>query len=258
MAELTIEHNAGFFSCCSVRLSNIISFFNDKKRLPHTIDCSQQFYCYKDNHLEDINNTFFSEREEDNIVFETSIDYHWEHQFIPYCNLDFNTLTPFIKKYFNISQLVRTIVERFEQTYNINYTNTIAVFYRGNDKCTETRIGSYEEYFDKAEELNIKFPNSIFLIQTDESEFRDEFKTKFPNSFYFEEIPVTSHANNKVMHNIVQQSNRKHFGALFLAATLCISKCNAIITHSGNCGIFAVLYRGNSKNVFQYLTSGWV
>ena len=73
MAELTIEHNAGFFSCCSVRLSNIISFFNDKKRLPHTIDCSQQFYCYKDNHLEDINNTFFSEREEDNIVFETSI-----------------------------------------------------------------------------------------------------------------------------------------------------------------------------------------
>ena len=45
--DIKITHNAGFFSCCSVRLSEIIDFINSNKRLPDNVDSSEQFEIYK-------------------------------------------------------------------------------------------------------------------------------------------------------------------------------------------------------------------
>ncbi len=41
-------HNAGFFSCCSVKLTKIVEFINSNKRLPDNVDSSEQFSLYKD------------------------------------------------------------------------------------------------------------------------------------------------------------------------------------------------------------------
>jgi hypothetical protein len=38
--EVTILHNAGFFSCCSVRLHMIIQYFNSYKKLPQIVNSS--------------------------------------------------------------------------------------------------------------------------------------------------------------------------------------------------------------------------
>ena len=33
-----INHNAGFFSCCSVRLGSIVHYFNKEKQLPKYVE----------------------------------------------------------------------------------------------------------------------------------------------------------------------------------------------------------------------------
>ena len=45
--SIKIIHNAGFFSCCSVKLHQIIKFFNTQKKLPDIVDSSAQFKWYK-------------------------------------------------------------------------------------------------------------------------------------------------------------------------------------------------------------------
>lgn len=44
---IKITHNAGFFSCCAIRLNKIVDFINLNKRLPDVVDSSQQFKLYK-------------------------------------------------------------------------------------------------------------------------------------------------------------------------------------------------------------------
>ena len=151
-AELNIRHNAGFFSCCSVRLTEIVNFFNKHKREPLAINCDQQFAIYKNNLEEDINSIFFNPTIEP-ILYKTYVDYHWEHQFIPYFKLDFESITPFIKKYFNVSDYIQELTCNIEKTYDINYANIIGVCYRGNDKCTETSLASYDEFIYKCQEI---------------------------------------------------------------------------------------------------------
>ena len=58
MSTLTITHNAGFFSCCSFKLYNLISFIHDNKKLPEKVDSSAQFIWYKYNTCKNDDITF--------------------------------------------------------------------------------------------------------------------------------------------------------------------------------------------------------
>ena len=51
---LTITHNAGFFSCCSLRLHYIINYINLNSKIPNNVDSSNQYQWYKLNNEEDI------------------------------------------------------------------------------------------------------------------------------------------------------------------------------------------------------------
>ena len=44
---ITITHNSGFFSCCSVRLHDIVNFINENKCLPDCVDSSNSYLWYK-------------------------------------------------------------------------------------------------------------------------------------------------------------------------------------------------------------------
>ena len=45
---IKITHNAGFFSCCSVRLTEIVNFINTNLgQLPYNVDSSEQFIWYR-------------------------------------------------------------------------------------------------------------------------------------------------------------------------------------------------------------------
>ena len=68
---LTITHNAGFFSCCTIRLIEIVNFFNNNKNLPTIVDSSRQFDFYKSK-PEDLSKFYFTEKE-NNIEYNSDI-----------------------------------------------------------------------------------------------------------------------------------------------------------------------------------------
>ena len=47
MDVLYTRHNSGFFSCCSVKLNNIVDYINNQHKIPKHVDSSEQFKWYK-------------------------------------------------------------------------------------------------------------------------------------------------------------------------------------------------------------------
>ena len=184
---IKIKHNAGFFSCCSVRLQEIVKFINSNKRLPDNVDSSEQFSWYKKNPNEDITFDYFENYEnvpDVNIIHP--IDYMTAHQHKNYANLDYKCITQLIKKYFSPSAEINEIINNIEKKYNLLYENICVLFYRGNDKNRETIKCSYDEYLIYVNQLLQKNPKLVFLVQSDETEFIEFITNKFPNnSFYF-------------------------------------------------------------------------
>ena len=149
---IKITHNAGFFSCCSVKLNKIINFINSNKRLPDSVDSSTQFIWYKNdkNKNKDITFDYFQNYINiPNVNIIHPIKYHHTHQFKNYANLDYKCITPLIKKYFSPSAKINEIVNNIEKKYNIVCANTLAVYYRGTDKFKETQIASFNDFYNK-------------------------------------------------------------------------------------------------------------
>jgi hypothetical protein len=253
-------HNAGFFSCCSVKLHEIVDFINSNKKLPDSVDSSQQFEWYKNDKNKDTDITFDYFENYNNITDVDvihPINYHNSHQFKNYNDLDYNCLTPLIKKYFSSSVEINEIVNNIEKKYNLIYENICVLFYRGNDKNTETTKCGYDEYSNYAIQLLKKNPKIVFLIQSDETEFIEFMTNIFPhNSFYFkDEIRHMEKCNSTV--DIKMRFENYKFSKKYLGITIIMSKCNYIICGSGNCDIWIMLYRGNNKNVIQNLNGSW-
>lgn len=253
---LIITHNAGFFSCCSVKLHYIVDYINANKALPLIVDSSQQFNMYKINKTNDITFDYFEHYDKlDTIEFDkvVSINYNHDHQYIDYSHLDFKYLTPLIKKYFSTSNDITNIINTLEQKYNLDYDNICVLFYRGNDKRSEINMCGYDEYIKYTTMIIDKHPGVKFLIQSDETGFIDTMTKTFPTtSFYFkDEIRHMNKCNNTV--DRVFREQNYIFSKYYLGITIIMSKCKYIICGSGNCDIWIMLYRGNADNVYQYL-----
>ena len=238
---LKITHNAGFFSCCSIRLLNIINFFNEKGTLPIYVDSSEQFSEYKLNVHDDITNIYFIQDYMSEINYENNIIISTEEkelQFSNYKNILFENINFFIKKYFTVSDKINNIIKDLTNKYNIEYENICTIYYRGCDKILETNIAPYDDFFEKAENIKKYNPNIRFLVQSDEKKFIDHFLNKFDNSFYIKEIDF----------------NRNFEHSMFLLAIVKImSKTKYIICSSSNVSLWIMFYRNNSNNITQYL-----
>jgi len=251
-------HNAGFFSCCSVKLYRIIEFINSNKKLPDSVDSTQQFEWYKNDKNKDITFDYFENYNNiTDIDIVYPIKYHYDDQFKNYNDLDYNCITPLINKYFSSSVEINNIVNNIEKKYNLIYENICVLFYRGNDKNTETLKCDYHEYLHYANKLLIKNPQILFLIQSDETEFIEFMTNNFPNnSFYFkDEIRHIKKCNSTV--DITMRFQNYDFSKKYLSITIIMSKCKYIICGSGNCDMWIMFYRGNNKNVIQNLNGSW-
>jgi hypothetical protein len=144
-----------------------------------------------------------------------------------------------------------------ECKYSIDYDNICVLFYRGNDKITETSICGYDEYIIKARMLLEKNPNIKFLIQSDETGFIELFTDIFKdNSICFrDEIRHIPKCVDTV-DNVMKDKNNI-FSKYYLAITIIMSRCKYIICGSGNCSLWIMLYRGNSNNVLQNSEGHW-
>ena len=253
--SVIIWHNYGFFSCCSVKLMKITDYINEHLKLPTLVDSSRQFGWYKNNN-QDITYDYFEHYDNTDDINITKIDYHENYQFSDYSTLD-PCIFPVMKKYFTPSKNILHIIEKLEIKYNLKYDNICVLFYRGNDKITETKLCDYEEYLKYAQDVLKKNPNVIFLIQSDETEFIEYMSNQFPNSFYFrDEIRHMKKCNSTVDHVFRDKNNE--FSKYYLAITIIMSKCKYIICGSGNCSIWIILYRGHHHDVYQNINGKWI
>jgi len=255
---LVITHNSGFFSCCSVRLDKIIQYFNKNRSLPLIVDSSAQFEWYKPprSHKASIVDTYFT-TDSSGIPFRGPINYEQWYQLTDYKKLNFQAIQPFITKYFTPSQQIQEIVLNLETKYSLDYSNLCVLFYRGNDKATETELSSYDDYLAKAKSIQQENPSIQFLLQSDETEFLELFSKEFPNSFYFKDEIRHIKKSNTTVDKVFKEDNYE-FSKYFLAITLCMAKCKYIVCGSGNCSIWIVLYRGNTEGMYQHLHDRWI
>lgn len=265
---LKVSHNEGFFSCCSVILEKIIEYFNITcGEFPEKVCTKDSFGLYKPLKYEtkDIMYEFFMPPSGgDEAQFSTPrppVDYFHHYQYNNYKRFDYKNITPFIEKYFQPSEEIQNIIEFLEYTYGIDYKNTCVLFYRGNDKATETTLPTYRQMAERAIKIYNENPNIQFLIQSDETEFIEMMTLLFPdNSFYFKnEIRhikrAREHQVDKTAAECIhckKESNFK-FIKIFLAITIIMSKCKYVVCSSGNCSMWIMFYRGNANDVFQYV-----
>jgi len=250
------SHHGGIFSNSNVILSKIIDFFNKYQYLPSKIETQKAFTIYKINDNDDIYKEVFLD-DKTEIKYNEEVKFNnegYENQFSNYKLLNFNTIIPIFNKYFKLNNTILNNVEYLINKYNLNLQDELCgVFYRGNDKVLETQKPTYNEVILKAKELKETNSKIKFVIQTDEKEFLYAFLSVFPDSLYFNEMYVI---NNKPDSNVVKFLNNKNKKAHvinFVSIIYLFSKLKYLITTSGNCELFIILYRNNAKNLHQYL-----
>jgi hypothetical protein len=258
--KLKTIHNAGFFSCCSKRLDEIINHFNYYKKLPEILDSSLQFELFKPkSYKDDISKAYFEEDNNILINFENTIDFNCEkQQFVNYKNLDFKKVYSFIKKYFKPSENINLLIKNIEEKYHLNYEKICVLFFRGNDKVTETQLPSYEDYIKLGKKILDNQNDIKFLIQSDETEFINKMKQEFSENIIFEDEIRHISKNNNLSVDKVNQDQNYEFSKKFLAITIIISKCKYLICNSGNCSLWVYFYRNNTENSFLFVKNNWV
>lgn len=255
MSVICNRHHHGFFSCCSVKLTDIVEYINLNSKIPEYVDSSELFSAYKKNE-QDITYDFFTHYDNiTDITINHPINYHWVQQFIDYSKLDYYNIIPVVKKYFSPSVHIINYVNFLKEKYNIDYNNCIAVYYRRTDKILETNIASFDEFYSKIKEISDLNKDKKIIIQTDCNNFLDYIKTKNHNIIIIEENERT-YSNNGI--HIINSCETNYNQMFYLFSTfLIISKCNHIICSSGNCSEWIMFYRENSNNVHQYLNGVW-
>jgi hypothetical protein len=248
--DIICKHNAGFFSCCSVKLNNIVDYINSKHLLP-TLDCSTQFSMYKHKYR-DITYDYFKHYDNDCYVdLKTRINYHENYQFSNYSRLDYHTIVPIVKKYFSPSDKILRIVEELKYKYKL-YDEYIGVYYRGTDKISETKLADFQDFYNKIIELKTQTGLKI-ILQTDSTHFLKYITSKI-DVIVIEENDTSS--SNGI--HFINNSYKNYNDMFYLFATfLILSKCKYLIIGSSNGSIWITFYRGNSINVYQYLNGEW-
>lgn len=166
---------------------------------------------------------------------------------------DFEYYNPVVKRFFGPSDVVSERKNQLLNKYKINPSETIAVLYRGTDKYTEVRLGSPQAYLQAVQQLLHQTNAKKVLVQTDQTQVLDFFKQELGDMVvHFDETPTTSgqEAMNTVMEN--EGNDTMDWMQWFDAALRVVSECAFVVNHTGNCGLWMNLYRGNTTNVFQF------
>lgn len=227
-------------------------------RLP-VVDSSAQFEWYKTPGEGDITYKYF----ENPTNVEVSprpfakVFYNHRHQFTDYSRINYGSISRLVKKYFTPSAAIYSIISEMEQKYELDYDNLCVLFYRGNDKVTETPLCSYYEYLIPARQILETNPKTKFLIQSDETGFLLFMANQFPGSIvFYDEIRHVDKCLSSV--DIIIKDDIERFSMNYLAITVIMSKCRYVVCGSGNCSIWIMFYRGNCNGVYQNLNGIWL
>ena len=250
--KLQLDHNAGFFSCCSVACHDIIKHIKEHQSVPE-VDFSKIFTWYKDLPNQNVYDMYFkfSKLQELNIDKISKIKYNRLSLF-NYKDEDLKNIKSIINKWFNPSDSVFQYVELFIKKYEINMDKTLAICFRGTDKFIDVNETSYEKFTSKVPHIMQNKGVDRVFIQTDQTQFIDFFKNSYPNIpvFSIQEIPTTR--SKKHLYKGIIQENKVTHAQMFLAVVQILSSCKFLINHTGNVARWIAKYRGSTENMTQY------
>ena len=228
----------GVTSCFGLRLNGAVKHFEENGVFPTEIDSSQQYYIYRDEPNQDVSKLIFGDYVPDNNLY-TPFETGW--QFADYGQIKLKELYALFK---NICPMSSLVGDKSYQ-YKALLGGRTAILYRGNDKALDIPRCHYNGFLNMA----IDSGSTSFLVQTDENNFYDFFKERFPDTICFEDIPrIDKDPDSYVMPKV---GKRAEFCVNFLAALMAISEAPKLILNTGNTGLFTMLFRGHSENVWQ-------
>ena len=279
--RMELVSGSGFFSCCSVKLDEIVKVYNNHHVVPSYINGSHWLVWYKPENAshtyDDVTHVYFKDLQQidnqriglDVLLQKGSsperIDYKHQYQFSDYAkDLNFKLLSPLIKKFFSPSDEIMEIVNTMENKYNISnykYDDIGVVFFRGNDKVKEQHsMASYSDIQQRTEHMIRQHKNDTgrdmkLIIQSDETDFINKMVGHFPNHIIFKDEIRHMKTNPKLSVDHMYSKDANHqFSKFYLAITIIMSKANKIVfASSGNCSIWVLLFRGHANNIVQYL-----
>ena len=230
------EFKGGITANLSMRLERVLDFYRDFNRLPDEIDGSKQFLRYKKNNKHDIAKTIFNSYTSSEIK---PVDFNQRFQFQWYDEIPVGELSQAAHVVCPLSDVV---LSRY-QLYNKLVSNRTAVLYRGNNKVKEIPRTPYQSMVEMAEDSGSR----SFIIQTDELEFYSYFTARFPDTIRISDLPMIPRDDKGCIRH-----KSTEFCVNFLAAVMAMGKADRLITNSGNVGMWAVLFRRNTNNVWQF------
>lgn len=228
----------GVTSCLGMRLYGAIKYFEEHGKLPDEIDSSGQFLIYRDKVSQDVSKIIIGEYKPD-ILTIPDFDPGW--QFAWYDKINLSNLS---KAAMGICPVSSAVGDRSYGMLN-RVDGRTALLYRGNDKALDIPRTHYQGMIEMALDTG----SSRFIVQTDEDDFYEFFKERFPDTICFEELPrIKKDPDSYVMP---PEGERVNFCINFLAAIRAISKAPKLIVNTGNTGLWTLLFRGNTENVWQ-------
>ena len=253
-------NTCGFFSCCTQIFQKLCEYISKTKKYPDWYDSRELFVFYKNSIVSDIPCGIFDMNSVNNKKMKlsnTNPYFNISFQYSAFSSLKFNNIKPMIDTYFKPNNKVMEIKSKLEEKYNIDYDNTVALYYRGTDKHTETKLGTKEVFEQKLLSILEDNNNLKILIQSDSQQFIDYYKEKYPGVIFIDEN-LTSYKGDGI-HKEVKNTELNYEKMFYLLATfLIISKCKYYICNSSNCSLWISIYRGHGNNIYQYLNGEWV
>lgn len=238
MAELVVTHNAGVTSCLSVRLDKIVRFRKENTRWPASVDSTAQFKNYWANPDSPIDARLLRVLPPESPDFPLPV-FHHNHQFLDYFRLDpriFPVAAHFCHPSAEVEEVAAEIAERM--------AGRTVVHYRGNDKVKERPRVTYDAMFEAARILG-----GPYWVLTDEQEFLESFYETFPDSDHLEFLPAITRNDNASVKGLPM--DRPLFAVRFLAALYAQRHAKKIVVTTGNTSLWAVLWRGHARSVWQ-------
>ena len=256
--SVVCDHNAGFFSCCSVKLDRIIKFVNSNNKLPRFVDSSKQFNFYKgENKNIDVTYDYFEDYNNlEDEIFKPNIKFSISDQYKNFSCIDYNKISPILRKYFTPSKKIIDNMNRIKNLYNIDYDNSIAVYYRGTDKKEETKMVCFKDYLKMIKNIKDIDPNKKIIIQTDTAQFLDYIENNNLKDIIVIKENKISYSKGGI-HK--EKNNNKNDNDMFdlFSTFLILSKCKYIVCGPSNCSLWMMLYRGHNKDVYQRNNKDW-
>lgn len=236
---LKVTDGTGICSCLTVRLHDACQYYEKNGYYPTQIDSSSQFSIYKehaDHRLDEvIMNDYVLNSELPFVNFNHGWQYAWYNEV---------QLEKLSKIALTICPPTKAVGDKSYQFMQRMGSRT-AVLFRGNDKVKEIPTAPYLAIIEMA----LATGANSFLVQTDEFEFYETFKSVFPDTIRFEEIDMI---NKNEDAYFIPKENNSDFLINFVAALRAIGHAEKLITITGNTGLWTMFFRGNTRNTWQY------